>query len=342
MLNTLLLKVFILLLFCQACVKIDNSITVKNIHCALLDSTMASKSIQIDTSDNFFELLQPLEMCIQMQYSLSQTKEFREKNRDEQIQIYKAYIAADVQNFTENEAFILKKEMKYAMEMVYKVFPNIQLPSQINLIKTESKNYGKTVFYTREDNIIIPAPQIHLGNEKLLREVLIHEIFHIYTRFNPDKKEKLFAVIGFNKIDSVVFSSFVQERVMYNPDATNYHYAIDLKVKGKSIKAVPIIYSNYPTYERGVPFFQHIVFQLFPIEKINDSSSIYKINVPNVGLNPESLSDFKQQIGKNTNYIIHPEEVAADNFKLLILSKGNTDKYPSPKIMQDIYNIIAS
>lgn len=340
--NTLLLKTIILLIFCQACVKIDNNIVIKNTHCALLDSAQASINIVIDTSDAFFELLQPLEMCIQMHKASADCQTFRALPRAEQLAIYKDYIIEDLKDFSQQEAFMLKQEMKVAMEMVYKVFPNIKLPKRINLIKTESKYYGKTVFYTREDNIIIPAPQLQLGNEKLLREVLIHEIFHIYTRYNPIQKTKLFAILGFHKIDSLILSPFVKERIMYNPDATNYHYAIDLNIKGKTVKAVPIIYSNYPTYEKGLPFFRHIIFQLFPLEKLDNSSNTYAINVPNIGLNPDTLEDFRRQIGNNTNYTIHPEEIAADNFKLLILSKGDYSKAASPKIMEAIYQIIAS
>jgi hypothetical protein len=45
----------------------------------------------------------------------------------------------------------------------------------------------------------------------------------------------------------------------------------------------------------------------------------------------KELSGFIEQVGKNTNYIIHPEEILADNFKLLI--KGDSNVL-SPEIIE--------
>jgi hypothetical protein len=43
------------------------------------------------------------------------------------------------------------------------------------------------------------------------------------------------------------------------------------------------------------------------------------------------VKGFHEQIGRNTGYIIHPEEVLADNFVLLV--RRETD-VPSPEILE--------
>jgi hypothetical protein len=45
-----------------------------------------------------------------------------------------------------------------------------------------------------------------------------------------------------------------------------------------------------------------------------------------------------EQIGRNTEYVIHPEEVLADNFALLVLKKANV---PSPEILQKMREVLS-
>ena len=47
---------------------------------------------------------------------------------------------------------------------------------------------------------------------------------------------------------------------------------------------------------------------------------------------------FYDKIGLNTKYIIHPEEILADNFVILV--QGKTD-IPSPEIIESMRNILA-
>jgi hypothetical protein len=47
---------------------------------------------------------------------------------------------------------------------------------------------------------------------------------------------------------------------------------------------------------------------------------------------PGELTGFFEQIGRNTQYIIHPEEILADNFSLLVREKTG----PSPDILKKL------
>ena len=48
---------------------------------------------------------------------------------------------------------------------------------------------------------------------------------------------------------------------------------------------------------------------------------------------PGSVPGFAEQIGRNTKYIIHPEEILADNFVFLI--NGRID-LPSPRVVEEM------
>ena len=56
-------------------------------------------------------------------------------------------------------------------------------------------------------------------------------------------------------------------------------------------------------------------------------------------LDPAGVKDFHRKIGKNTGYIIHPEEVLADNFTLLMLGKK---KVPTPRILEEMARLLKS
>jgi len=50
-------------------------------------------------------------------------------------------------------------------------------------------------------------------------------------------------------------------------------------------------------------------------------------------LDVSKVQGFYEQVGSNTDYIIHPEEILADNFKFLLVGMTNL---PSPEIQQNL------
>jgi hypothetical protein len=50
-------------------------------------------------------------------------------------------------------------------------------------------------------------------------------------------------------------------------------------------------------------------------------------------LDPKNVESYHEQIGRNTNYIIHPEEVLADNFAMLIRGKRDV---PTPRVLDEL------
>ena len=50
-------------------------------------------------------------------------------------------------------------------------------------------------------------------------------------------------------------------------------------------------------------------------------------------MEPDTQPDYFRQIGRNTSYIIHPEEVLADNFSMMVLGRK---EIPNPEIVEAI------
>ena len=55
-------------------------------------------------------------------------------------------------------------------------------------------------------------------------------------------------------------------------------------------------------------------------------------------LDAEKTASYHEQIGKNTRYIIHPDEILADNFVHLV---NQTKDLPSPKIVASMRKKLA-
>jgi hypothetical protein len=53
----------------------------------------------------------------------------------------------------------------------------------------------------------------------------------------------------------------------------------------------------------------------------------------------QAVSNFFEQVGKNTEYVIHPEEILADNFALLVLGGGSNT--PSPEVLRKMKTVFS-
>ena len=139
------------------------------------------------------------------------------------------------------------------------------------------------------------------------------------------------------------------ERVLFNPDGVDFAQKIALAAgENTTIQAIPIIYANNLGAKAGQSeFFGYLEFNLFEIQP--DGDGAWKVITREDGfsspLKMNELPDFYRQIKDNTGYIIHPDEVLADNFSFIMVEKNSpqyTAKF-SPdgkKLLRDIEVIL--
>jgi hypothetical protein len=280
----------------------------------LLNKEEGAKAVVKDDMENYFEMVTPLEMSVMLKM------ESPAGERTEILDAYKKLLQEDVMDFTAEEQAHLKKIFTKALDYCAKIKPDLNLP-EIHLIKTKGAYYGPSVYYTREHCIVIPAPQI--GNEKSLFRTMLHEIFHVYSRFNKDKRDALYAEIGYQKLDKLELSPFLKQRIIYNPDGVDVRYAIEVQdSSGRSFKAIPAIYSRFSSY-RMMPLLSTFLFQLFEVEEVD---GVWKVVNDGPGYSQDQVSNYWNQIGENTQYTIHPDEVLADNFVFLAIAKAEGEE----------------
>jgi hypothetical protein len=264
----------------------------------------------MDTKDHFFERVTLTEMEIQMKTEKHYT------NREECVKDYIAFMKNDVEHFTEEEISKITPVMNEINEMLEKVNPAL-IHQDIILIKTKANHYGSSVYYTRENKIIIPNNEIRNFNATAFKEVMLHELFHILSRYNPELRDKLYQLIGFSPVNGpIIYPESLGKRKLLNPDGTT-DYLIKLKNKdGENIIAYPLITANEDHYTKSKKaFFNYLDFHLYQLIPGEDNVYSIKLNEDQSTTIPfEKIPSFFASIKDNTNYIIHPDEIMADNF----------------------------
>ena len=208
-------------------------------------------------------------------------------------------------------------------------------------MKTTGEEEGGAA-YTRANAIVLSEGEL-AASARALRKLLAHELFHVLSRANPQLRERLYEAIGFVKCNEIEFPPSLAPRKITNPDAPRNDHYIRVRVRGTECLAVPILLSRSETYDaaRGGQFFEYLDFRLLLVERGKDGKTIqarYEGGEPMLVDLPQ-VAGFFEQVGRNTGYVIHPEEILADNFALLVLQ---TRGAKSPEILAKMRQIFAA
>lgn len=202
----------------------------------------------------------------------------------------------------------------------------------VSLVKTTGKEEGGAPF-TRDSAIVLPVGGLTLEPAKF-RLRIAHELFHVISRKHPALRERLYAIIGYAKGDEAALSPKLDRRRITNPDAPTNEYYIRVKVDGDTVCAVPILHGDRDRYSksRGGTFFDYLEFH-YLLTWQGAGNDDYKDPSDPELVDESDLDGFYQQVGRNTNYTFHPEEIMAVNFALLVTGASNVK---SPAILDKI------
>ncbi len=251
---------------------------------------------------------------------------------------YLRFVGESVQEWSAEDKSIISSAIASLQIRINEL--SLPWPEVIYLVKTTGNEEGHAA-YTRSNAIVLPAVMLVQKNMALINKILVHELFHILTRNNPELKDKLYASIGFHNCGEIAYPLSIRQTKLTNPDAPKNNYCILLGVDGMPVWAIPVLYSPTPEYDenRGGDFFDYLKFDflLLQTRKSTDPMTATYDDQRIRLVGPDDVSGFYEQVGRNTDYIIHPEEILADNFALLVLGAEN---FPSPQIIHDIRELL--
>ena len=121
-------------------------------------------------------------------------------------------------------------------------------------------------------------------------------------------------------MSNLLIKEELKSRILLNPDGVNFAYHIELNEKGgRPYSAIPIIKSNETKYlESKNNFFNYIDFSLYKIS-IQHGVQVQTDAAGNTTIEMDNVPDFFEKITTNTGYIIHPDEIIADNFMYIMM-----------------------
>lgn len=302
-----------------------------------LDKSQASEAVINDDTDSLFAKINTAEIQIQMKENFDGMSEADMRKK------YIAFLKTQVSDWTNEEKIDMLEIMQEVKDMCDALSPRI-FPGAIRLIKMKTKAYGNDVYFTRGHNIIIPENIFPIRDKKRISDVMLHEVFHIISRYNEPLRNDLYKLIGFEKMDKPVVVNDLLKVMRYcNPDGMSVQYATQINDEKGSLWVVPFITSKYGKFRPEKPnYFDYLNFELF---KIVDYGTHYMMLCDVMGktVTPlESLPGYFTNIKDNTQYIIHPDEIMADNFMLALLAvKQNDFSKFSPEGKNLINQVIA-
>lgn len=265
-------------------------------------------------------------------------------DRQARLQTDRPVANADVGKFSATQVIAWTAEeqarLRDAIEAVaarMKPF-DLPFPAKVILVKTTGKEEGNAA-YCRGNVIVLPE-RMTKNRPAALERLLIHELFHVLSSHNAELRRKLYAIIGFTTCAPIQMPQALQDRKLTNPDAPQLDAYIKLTVDGEPVAAVPILFAKTESYDvkRGGTFFDYLEFRLMVIGPTGEGwLPVLRDGQPRL-LDPDSTASYAEQIGKNTDYTIHPDEILAENFVHLV---NQTKELPTPRIVDSMRTMLA-
>lgn len=282
-------------------------------------------------------------------------------DRDVTVDDYLKVVAGHCQGWSDAELERLVPVVKTAAE---KLRPfQLPLPATVRLVNTDGKEEGGAA-YCRMNTIVLPDTKIARASDASLEQLLLHELFHVLSSHNPALRKRLYELIGFQVVEPIVLPEAWRERKITNPDAPLLDCVIRLEIDPqnrdeqqddaqqdeaskndlqndaqRSIMAVPLLYAEPDRYdiERGGSFFSYLRFRLMQVERADGAWRPRLNDGEPILFDHRRLKSFHEQIGRNTGYIIHPDEILADNFVLLVTDQ---EKVPTPRLLAQMRELL--
>ncbi len=303
-----------ILTLCFIFMTINFAFAIECVDFSKVDFIFADKTTGAEllkTEDHFINSLSDFDMSARLKTSKKVSKEE-----------YLDFISRQALDWNEEEELYLTTALTEIKGFLKKY--NILLPEEIYLLKTTGTEEGNSAYCRNQNIIVFAKSMIKMNDLYAMEEILIHELFHIFSKNNLEVREKLYNSIGFYKTKNLLFPQNLAEYKITNPDSVDNNYYFESTVNGRKEKVMPVLFaSEYYDEKKGGDFFDYLQLAFCCIEE-NDNNSQIKNSENNYYIYPlKMIPNYISLIGENTGYIIHAEEVLADNFVLMVTNSKN-------------------
>jgi hypothetical protein len=206
-------------------------------------------------------------------------------------------------------------------------------PQQILLVRTDQRLEDGAAF-TRGNAIFLFDDTI--ASSDVMHYFLAHEAFHVLSRHDPELRERLYALLGFKRCDRVQIPERVARLRLTNPDAVETVHTLEVGYRGQALHVLPFNRFKSDKVDPARGLYTQMVNRWLLVDRSGGDCKVRETadGVPDD--DPEAFNGLLEQVGRNTDYLLHPEEILADNFALMFMSAvtGRVPEAPSPDILE--------
>lgn len=228
---------------------------------------------------------------------------------------YYKYAAKQARSWTAAEAAKLQTVFAAIADSMNSKGIALNLPEKVYIIKSSCKEEYGASGYTRSGEIVLK------GSEDISVHLVSHELFHVFSRYNVKKRDELYNVFYFKRCNAVALGKAFNNLNITNPDCPEIAHYIHVD----SLDGALVLYSTKP-YAGGNVFQDYIQVGFAVLEGGDANKTVKMENGKPVIKELQNIPSLFSYIGTNTNYVIHPEEIAAEHFSMI--AAGDTPRQP--------------
>ena len=251
--------------------------------------------------------------AIERQLKVRTTRELSESD-------YLNELVADVRAWPDDERERVSRAIESLREPLSRL--PLPLPSRVVLVRMSGRVTGEQVAYTRGNEIYLPVGMVGAdAPPEGLRGLLAHELFHVASRQDLAWRNAMYAAVGFQPIAEVVLPAPLQARRITNPDAPKMDSAIRVTIAERGpVWVMPLLQSRIDRIGADMPpsFFAVMGLRWLEVGRGDPAPERAVLGDSPVLYETRELQGFFERIGRNTQYIIHAEEILASNYAQMI------------------------
>jgi hypothetical protein len=253
-----------------------------------------------------------------------------------------AHLAAQAQSFTPEEQVRLERARAALEAGLTRRGLSLApfLPPEVLLLKASAENeFGMP--YTRQNAIILPASALAHMDDALLELVVAHELWHVVSRHSAALRAAAYAIIGTTTAPGFTMPAEVAERYITNPDGPDVEFRMPVQDGGRTAWVMALLSFKSPGFTPGGGLnFMELIEVRF-LELASNASGKWQPARDAAGaliFHPPTMALLASCYGGNTDEIVHPDEIIAQSFALMLVS--GTQKIKTPALLDDIAAVI--
>jgi len=228
---------------------------------------------------------------------------------------YLAQSAKSMRNWPGNEAAQLKEAFTAIQVKAMALGLKLPLPDTIHMCKSSCREEFGAEGYTRANRIML-----NTAAEGISTGLVAHELWHVISRLNPAVRNRAYAGFGFKPCNSVDYKPAFNGQVITNPDCPLIGHYMRIEKDGKAQDVAILLYSRSP-YVKGGGLMDYIAIGLLALEGDDaHKKPVIRDGKPLV-YEFSACPDFFRQAGKNTEYMLHIEELTAEHFAAIMADR---------------------